>query len=68
VDLGAKSAVGYHIEAFLKGFRKTTKYLNRNKIQDWGLKPGLPEYEAGVPTESSGIWLWLLAVTVLTAK
>jgi hypothetical protein len=68
VDLGAKSVVGYHVGGFLKGFRKTTKYLNRNKIQDRVLKPRLPEYEAGVPTISSSIWLWPLAVTVLTGK
>ena len=68
MDLGAKSIVGYHIGAFLEGLRKTTKYLNRNKIQDRDLKPGLPEYEVGVPTISSSIWLWPLAVTVLTGK
>jgi hypothetical protein len=64
----AKSIVSYHIGAFLKVSRKTTKYLNRNKLQDPDLKPELPEYEAGVPTISSGVWLWLLAVTVLTGQ
>jgi hypothetical protein len=50
VDLEAKSSMEYHIGAFVEGFRKTTKYLNRNKLQDRDLKSGLPEYEAGVPT------------------
>ena len=56
MDLGAKSVVGYHIGAFPEGFRKTKKYLNRNKLQGRDLKPGVPEYEAGVPTMSSGIF------------
>jgi hypothetical protein len=66
--MGTKSVVGYHIGAFLQVSKKTTKYLNRNKLQDPDLKPGLSEYEAALPTISSGIWLWLLAVDVLTGQ